>query len=760
MQHACQLFVSFTARTLGSTPFCPWSSRTEASGARTVIAFASALVVFAAVLGAQPTGPPVLPLFIVSGQDALVSVPRQRSPILRQRQASIDVDALEAARVAVFHPAAPLPRLQLNLFDDAAFEAVITHTAPTSFGYSLSGHLAGDELSDVTLVVNGPVFAGTVRTPDGTYRIRPLAAPGTVRVEHVDLVALPPEAPPLIPELSGPAPAPGEPRRGSRGGIVRDPESDRVRPILPPAPRTAATALRAPQPLAPIGGARVGVDTHFRVRNPRVEGLAAGSVYIEIEVATTAAFTSTFSSGRTHMRDGGETTVALGRNLLRMTQFYWRARATVDRRYSTWSHTATFATNAVDTSRSATTRIDVLIVYTATTRRALGGRGSVEAEFDLWEAETNQAYLKSGVDQRIRVVHKAEIRYDESSSTAGMLDDLTGDRDGGGLATYLRNRYAADIVTLVFGGSADYCGRASAWFAFNVVGWDCGAGTFAHELGHNMGVWHDRYEACSKESCDHLIDSWWFPPYAFGYVNQQQFERGAPSWKRWRTIMSYADQCDEWGGEWCRRLFRFSNTNQAYNGDPMGVPGSYRTTSLDGPADAVRVHNERRHEVADWRTAPCLRGSPSVRLQASNGQYVVAVNNGGGGVRADRPRPGPWGRFTLVDPNGGCVESGDTVSLHTSDGFYLRARQGGGATLDATAPRATPWARFVIRRTDHDHWYHYLAVRPPAVVNGDDVSLQAASGHYVVAAEGGGREVRADRVGVGPWETFRIIAIR
>ncbi len=75
----------------------------------------------------------------------------------------------------------------------------------------------------------------------------------------------------------------------------------------------------------------------------------------------------------------------------------------------------------------------------------------------------------------------------------------------------------------------------------------------------------------------------------------------------------------------------------------------------------------RRYVTHYWR-APCLGDGGRVRLQASSGEYVVAVGNGGAAVRADQPRPGPRGRFTLVDHNGGpCVASGDVVSLHTSD---------------------------------------------------------------------------------------------
>lgn len=48
----------------------------------------------------------------------------------------------------------------------------------------------------MTLVVNGGVVAGTVRTPSATYRIRP-AGNGLHAVSEVDLSRLPPLGEPL-----------------------------------------------------------------------------------------------------------------------------------------------------------------------------------------------------------------------------------------------------------------------------------------------------------------------------------------------------------------------------------------------------------------------------------------------------------------------------------------------------------------------------------------------------------------------------------
>ncbi len=102
--------------------------------------------------------------------------------------AGVDVAAAAAATSGV---------LTLNLFDDASFTGLVESVAPTfSGGYSLAGPLAGVEMGTMTLVVNGDVVAGTVRTPEATYRIRP-AGGGLHAVSEVDLSRLPPLGEPI-----------------------------------------------------------------------------------------------------------------------------------------------------------------------------------------------------------------------------------------------------------------------------------------------------------------------------------------------------------------------------------------------------------------------------------------------------------------------------------------------------------------------------------------------------------------------------------
>ena len=390
-------------------------------------------------------------------------------------------------------------------------------------------------------------------------------------------------------------------------------------------------------------------------------------------------------------------------------------------------------------------RIDVLVFFTAKARADEGGGtvAGMRAVIDGVIAGVNKAYRDSGVVHRLNLAApptQAPIR--EGPSVGELLN-----RFGGWKRLVVeRDRHAADLATLLvsFETGAGVAiltapDMPEVWggsFAYSVS--TVHARTLAHEIGHNFGLNHERYLLGSN-----LRELLY--PSGVGFAGPIDND---PSTLCVFTIMAYGNECFETQGYGRLRIpLRFSNPNHKVDGVTIGVRGDRPSGRTDGPAFAARHLNRMRRYVANWQRAPCLRGGGRVRLQASSGEYVVAVGNGGGPVRANQARPGPRGLFTLVDHNGGaCVASGDVVSLHTSDGFYLRAPRGGGGEFDATAPRATSWARFVARR--HRGSGAFRA--------GDVLTLQTHSGHYVTATNGGGGEVRADRENAGVRERFRV----
>jgi hypothetical protein len=137
-----------------------------------------------------------------------------------------------------------------------------------------------------------------------------------------------------------------------------------------------------------------------------------------------------------------------------------------------------------------------------------------------------------------------------------------------------------------------------------------------------------------------------------------------------------------------------------------------------------------------------------VNLQASNGQYVVAENGGGGIINANRNVAAAWETFTLVDRNGGLLQHGDSVHLYTFYWWLLQAPGGGGGSLVGSGTMPHAWETFVLQKVSGSSG--------STILNGDKVALRTFTSHYVVAEGGGGGVVNANRTAIGPWETFTL----
>ena len=253
--------------------------------------------------------------------------------------------------------------------------------------------------------------------------------------------------------------------------------------------------------------------------------------------------------------------------------------------------------------------IDVAVFYTSAARENTGGTEEIATAIDLMVAETNTAYMNSGANQRINLVAAEEVvgyREDQTIWPRRCRSSSIGTSDGHMDEIHdIRDAVAADIVLLIAAGSGGACvpgyrsrRQAPNLHAFGVVN-ATSASTFAHELGHIMGLHHDRYEVCGS-NCGGFTQF----PYAFGYVNQEALEPGAPDTAFWRTIMAYPNQCGP-----CPAILRFSNPDQIYpdpGGDPLGKAGLEPAAGADGPSDAVRMLNRTRGYVANYRTPPAI----------------------------------------------------------------------------------------------------------------------------------------------------------
>jgi peptidyl-Asp metalloendopeptidase len=236
--------------------------------------------------------------------------------------------------------------------------------------------------------------------------------------------------------------------------------------------------------------------------------------------------------------------------------------------------------------------VDVMVLYTDDARAAAGGVTNIELLIDLAVDRTNEAYQRSGVTQRVNLVHTEEVNFTENNDSSAMLEQLKNKNDG--IIDHihqLRNSHVADIVSMIIENRTD-CGRgyqmstlssSFAGNAFNIASRTCAAGnlSFAHELGHNMGIAHDKANSGGGAPVF---------TYAYGYQNPDTNQT-----TNFRTVMAY--DCTP---NTCPRVSNFSNPSVNYNGVPTGISGS---------ADNAFALNRTRCVVSSWRI--CSSGRPS-----------------------------------------------------------------------------------------------------------------------------------------------------
>ncbi len=220
--------------------------------------------------------------------------------------------------------------------------------------------------------------------------------------------------------------------------------------------------------------------------------------------------------------------------------------------------------------------IDVLVLHTP---------GVASAQLGQLITDANNAYRDSGVNIHLRAIHTQEVAYTAHSNNADTLRVLTNETDPAFRGVYqLRNDAKADLVVLVRPFDwpiQDSCG--TAWllgmneqahlihkqsnYAYSVVsvgtsgGYVCSELAFVHELGHNMGLMHDKENATQKGAF----------PYSYGYQVPGLFG----------TIMAYS----------ANRIARFSSPLQLCMNQVCGSEN----------ADNVRALNEIRATIASFR---------------------------------------------------------------------------------------------------------------------------------------------------------------
>ena len=275
-----------------------------------------------------------------------------------------------------------------------------------------------------------------------------------------------------------------------------------------------------------------------------------------------------------------------------------------------WGAFAAIDQASADSDADDSPVVDVLVLWTPNAREIAGGEAQMRTRIDLAVAWANDAYARSGAQLRLNLVGAEEVDYVEEEVIPGEPRGRASNQDLARLrnpsdgvmdeAHERRVALGADLVSLFTGGGG--AGIAQLPGPFSVVGsyqrgdtYDV-AEVFTHELGHNMGLAHDRYELF-RVGQEALL------PFSYGYVNKLAFEPGASRDDCFRTIMAYPSRCGDEAGFPATPVPYFSTPARSYAGAPLGVPKSSDEEGADGPADAVYALNLRGPLVANFNRA-------------------------------------------------------------------------------------------------------------------------------------------------------------
>lgn len=224
---------------------------------------------------------------------------------------------------------------------------------------------------------------------------------------------------------------------------------------------------------------------------------------------------------------------------------------------------------------SGETTIDLMVVYTLSASDLWGGDEISKSTITTAVTNMNVSLINSGISNiTFNLVYADVVNYVETQNFQTDLNSLRNTTDGILDEIHaIRADYGADLVGLVLGSPTSTCGRGnlntsptnySNRSSFVVNSYSCILSNYslAHEFGHNMGLNHDWYVNQETLPCSHH----------HGYVNRTAIINGTSSTssQRWRTIMSYNDECVA-NGISCKRINRWSNPNVDYNSERTGI---------------------------------------------------------------------------------------------------------------------------------------------------------------------------------------------
>ncbi|MFE0513933.1 reprolysin-like metallopeptidase [Streptomyces sp. NPDC058964] len=260
--------------------------------------------------------------------------------------------------------------------------------------------------------------------------------------------------------------------------------------------------------------------------------------------------------------------------------------------------------------------IDIVVPYTPATVTELGGVTEVEARIRYGVSQMNKALAITNVPASVHVVHSYQtlpsgVTNEDANTLLSKLNNPF-DVNIGVPARAARELYGADLVALLASipgrfssGAADLPSvvtSQTSGYAYSVTSvlsvkdWD----NLGHELGHNLGMQHDRATVIAQGGTP--------APGAsnFGWITADN---------AYHTLMAYSTPCRPT----CRVINQYSNTINTVNGQALG-------NAQNNNAGVAQLATPL---VADYRASKVTNRSNLSMQVAPEGGGTVSVSEFG-----------------------------------------------------------------------------------------------------------------------------------
>ncbi len=236
------------------------------------------------------------------------------------------------------------------------------------------------------------------------------------------------------------------------------------------------------------------------------------------------------------------------------------------------------------------TIINVLVVYTQAAKKwADGSAMNMNNIISSFMEKGNLVLENSKTSLEVRLVHSVQVNYTElnnSQDLYNLKDKTDGYMDN---VHALRDEYAADLVVLLeeisFTGGLGYLYNDKSWapaiygFSLTRIQQASGGITVIHEIGHNMGCGHSKYQKTAPG------------PGVFSYSSGHRWEYAAN--KYYCTVMTYGSMSEFPDGNFSSRTLYFSDPNIQHEGKATGDATE---------ADNARTIRETKEKISQFRS--------------------------------------------------------------------------------------------------------------------------------------------------------------